>query len=66
MSKSTWGRLTGRQTIYQMIEFAENIAARGGAPKEPLEYKHIYLGLLLEKIRHRPKICGKAAPLPKR
>ncbi len=47
------GRLTGRQTIYQMIEFAENIEKRGGTPKDPLEYKHIYLDLLMEKIKHR-------------
>ncbi len=58
------GRLTGRQTIYQMIEFAENIAARGGDPKDPLEYKHIYLGLLLEKIKHRRENLryGRVAP----
>ena len=47
------GHLTGRQTIYQMIEFAEQIAKRGGSPKDPLEYKHIYLDLLMGKIHHR-------------
>ena len=47
------GHLTGRQTIYQMIEFAEQISKRGGTPKDPLEYKHIYLDLLMDKIRHR-------------
>ena len=47
------GRLTGRQTIYQMIEFADQIRSRGGSSKDPLEYKHIYLDLLMEKIRHR-------------
>lgn len=58
------GRLTGRQTIYQMIEFAEQVAARGGTPKEPLEYKHIYLGLLMEKIKHRREALreGRTAP----
>ena len=47
------GRLTGRQTIYQMIEFTEQIRSRGGVPKEPLAYKHKYLELLMDKIRHR-------------
>ncbi len=47
------GRLTGRQTIYQMIEFADQIRARGGTPSEPLEYKHTYLDLLMDRIRHR-------------
>ena len=44
------GRLTGRQTIYQMIEFADQIRKGGGRPKEPIEYKHAYLDLLMEKI----------------
>ncbi len=47
------GRLTGRQTIYQMIEFCDHVRRRGGTPKDPLEYKHIYLDLLMDKIRHR-------------
>ena len=47
------GHLTGRQTIYQMIEFAEQIRKRGGEPRDPLEYKHIYLNRLMDKIRHR-------------
>src|SRR5215475_10081063 len=32
-------RLTGKQTMYQMIEFAEQIAKRGGQPEDPLVYK---------------------------
>ncbi len=47
------GRLTGRQTIYQMIEFAGHVRRRGGAPKDPLEYKRMYLDLLMDRIRHR-------------
>lgn len=47
------GRLTGRQTIYQMIEFTDHIRRRGGTPKAPLEYKHAYLDLLMDKIRDR-------------
>ncbi len=47
------GQLTGRQTIYQMIEFADQIAKRGGVPQDPVEYKQTYLDLLMDKIRHR-------------
>lgn len=47
------GRLTGRQTIYQMIEFAGHVRLRGGAPLDPLEYKRMYLDLLMDRIRHR-------------
>ncbi len=47
------GRLTGKQTIYQMIELADNVTKRGGTPKDPLEYKHMYLDLLWERIKDR-------------
>ncbi len=47
------GRLTGKQTMYQMIELAENVARRGGTPPDPLEYKNLYLKLLNQKISHR-------------
>src|SRR5438445_11012093 len=33
-------RLNGRQTIYQMIQLAEEVKNRGGQPLEPLAYKH--------------------------
>src|SRR5438874_12255925 len=33
-------RLNGKQTIYQMIQFAERVAERGGRPREPLWYKN--------------------------
>ena len=46
-------RLTGKQTMYQMIELADQIAKRGGAPKDPLEYKNQYLDLLWERIKDR-------------
>ncbi|MEZ5400001.1 MAG: HAD family hydrolase [Bryobacteraceae bacterium] len=46
-------RLTGRQTIYQMIELADQIRARGGAPRDPLEYKHEYLRRLWVRIESR-------------
>src|SRR5512138_3384816 len=46
-------RLNGKQTIYQMIQFAERIKERGGAPREPLWYKNEYLRRLDERIRWR-------------
>jgi hypothetical protein len=58
------GQLTGRQTIYQMMEFAGQIKKRGGTPKDPLEYKHQYLDLLMVKITDRRENLrsGKANP----
>ncbi len=47
------GRLTGKQTMYQMIELAEQIRLRGGQPLEPVVYKKTYLDLLHSKIAHR-------------
>lgn len=47
------GRLTGQQTVYQMIEFAGRIRERGGTPLDPLAYKHMYLDRLHAKIGHR-------------
>jgi len=46
-------QLTGKQTIYQMIQLAEEVKKRGGTPKEPLDYKHQYLDLLWQRIRDR-------------
>ncbi len=46
-------RLTGKQTVYQMIRLAEEVQKRGGVPRDPLEYKHIYLDRLWARIRHR-------------
>ena len=45
-------RLNGRQTIYQMMQLADEVRRRGGAPREPLEYKHRYHDLL-EGLRRR-------------
>ena len=47
------GRLTGKQTIYQMIELAEQVSKRGGEPLPPLDYKRRYHDLLLERIAGR-------------
>lgn len=46
-------RLTGKQTIYQMIELAEHVRKRGAEPLDPLVYKHRYLDLLWAQIAHR-------------
>src|SRR5436190_11061500 len=46
-------RLNGRQTIYQMIQLADEVRRRGGTPLEPLAYKHRYHDLLMERIRGR-------------
>ncbi len=46
-------RLTGKQTIYQTIQLKEEIEKRGGTAKDPLEYKHIYLDRLWQRIHNR-------------
>jgi phosphoglycolate phosphatase-like HAD superfamily hydrolase len=46
-------RLNGRQTIYQMIQLAEEVRSRGGQPLEPLAYKHRYHELLMERVAGR-------------
>lgn len=46
-------RLNGKQTIYQMIQLAERIRERGGAPQDPLWYKKEYLRRLDERIASR-------------
>jgi phosphoglycolate phosphatase-like HAD superfamily hydrolase len=46
-------RLTGKQTIYQMIELAAQVEKRGGNPEDPLVYKRMYLDRLHARIRHR-------------
>jgi phosphoglycolate phosphatase-like HAD superfamily hydrolase len=46
-------RLNGRQTIYQMIQLADEVRRRGGQALDPLAYKHRYHQLLLERIQGR-------------
>ncbi len=46
-------RLNGRQTIYQMIQLADEVGQRGGAPLDPLEYKHQYHELLWQRVGER-------------
>ena len=47
------GRLTGKQTMYQMIELADEITKRGGVAEDPLVYKKEYMDLLWERIKGR-------------
>jgi len=46
-------RLTGKQTIYQMIQLCEEIRKRGGKPRDPVEYKRLYHDRLWERIKGR-------------
>jgi phosphoglycolate phosphatase-like HAD superfamily hydrolase len=46
-------RLTGKETIYQMMALADAIRGRGGHPLTPLEYKKMYLDRLWLNISHR-------------
>jgi phosphoglycolate phosphatase-like HAD superfamily hydrolase len=57
-------RLNGRQTIYQMIQLAEEVRRRGGAPLDPLAYKHRYHDLLMGRIEDRLAALaeGRAGP----
>ena len=45
--------LTGRQTIYQMIQLAEEVDKRGGEAQDPVAYKWLYLERLWTKIEGR-------------
>jgi beta-phosphoglucomutase-like phosphatase (HAD superfamily) len=46
-------RLNGRQTIYQMLQLAEEVAKRGGQPLDPLVYKRRYHDLLWQHVSAR-------------
>jgi len=46
-------RLTGKETIYQMMALADAIRDRGGEPLEPLAYKRMYLDRLSLRISGR-------------
>ena len=46
-------RLNGKQTIYQMIQFADRVRERGGDAQEPLCYKTEYLRRLDQHIHSR-------------
>ncbi len=57
-------RNTGKQTIYQMIDFREEVRRRGGAALEPSVYKSMYLDLLMDRIEDRLEglRCGRIRP----
>jgi phosphoglycolate phosphatase-like HAD superfamily hydrolase len=57
-------RLTGEQTIYQMIELTQQVKQRGGTPLAPLEYKRMYHDRLMQKIAYRREELrqGKVSP----
>jgi phosphoglycolate phosphatase-like HAD superfamily hydrolase len=46
-------RLTGQETVYQMIELAAQVERRGGTPLEPVVYKRRYLDRLSAVIGDR-------------
>ena len=46
-------RLTGKQTIYQMIQLTKEVEKRGGRPSDPLNYKRIYHDRLMNHIQKR-------------
>ena len=52
-------RLTGKETIYQMMEFADHVAKRGGNSLDAREYKKMYLDRLWVRI------CGRIEALQK-
>ncbi len=58
-------RLNGRQTIYQMIQLADEVRKRGGNPLEPIQYKHRYHDLLMNRVRGRIESLesGRAKPV---
>jgi phosphoglycolate phosphatase-like HAD superfamily hydrolase len=45
--------LTGKQTIYQMLRLAEEVARRGGTPRDPLDYKAEYNRRLAGRVERR-------------
>lgn len=46
-------KLTGKQTIYQMIRLAEEVEKRGAVSRDPLDYKHEFNRRLLVHIEKR-------------
>jgi phosphoglycolate phosphatase-like HAD superfamily hydrolase len=46
-------RLNGRQTIYQMLQLAEEVRKRGGRPLDPIQYKQRYHERLMQRIHYR-------------
>jgi phosphoglycolate phosphatase-like HAD superfamily hydrolase len=59
-------RLTGKQTVYQMIELARQVELRGGKAEDPLVYKRRYLDRLHARIRHRLEELESGAAPPEK
>lgn len=59
-------KLTGKETIYQMLALATAVRERGGTPLEPLAYKKMYLDRLWQKIRHRIEALRAGKLLPEK
>jgi phosphoglycolate phosphatase len=57
-------RLTGKETIYQMMALADAIRERGGEPQDPRQYKKLYLNRLWTHIESRIERLrsGQASP----
>ncbi len=59
-------QLNGKQTIYQMIQLAEEVRARGGEPREPADYKRQYHARLMQRIEARREALRTGAAPPDR
>jgi phosphoglycolate phosphatase len=59
-------RLTGEQTIYQMIELARQVELRGGRPLDPLAYKKMYHERLMGRVRQRREDLRRGATPPEK
>ena len=59
-------RLTGEQTIYQMMELAHQVELRGGKPLEPLAYKRMYHDKLMANIEYRRQDLRRGAVSPEK
>ncbi len=57
-------QLNGKQTIYQMMQLAEEVRRRGGTPLDPLVYKHRYHDLLMARIQGRLAALESGAARP--
>ena len=59
-------RLTGQDTVYQMIALADEIRRRGGEPLDPLVYKKRYLDRLWSVIGSRVEELRRGACAPEK
>src|SRR5262252_6389734 len=57
-------RLTGKETIYQMLEFVDHVTRRGGKALDARQYKQMYLDRLWLKIRNRVESLRSGAAKP--